>query len=167
MSEIGRGLEPPRDGIKEEADPGRSATLPGSFRQVSVSRTVAPCRRRHLPIPFPQRRVQCSSFVGTRNGHKRRAGFRVTSAPPFRVSPNRQMGVVEEHPSRFRLRHPRIPFTSSSGVPPLPPRGSPHHCPDGKSIAKSCRCICKLHPQQCPTPLGETKCQMHRRSSPN
>ena len=117
MSEIGRGLEPPRDGIKEEADPGRSATLPGSFRQVSVSRTVAPCRRHHLPIPFPQRRVQCSSFVGTRNGHKRRAGFRVTSAPPFRVSPNRQMGVVEEHPSRFRLRHPRIPFTSSSGVP--------------------------------------------------
>ena len=98
MSGIGRGLEPPRDGIKEEADPGRSATLPGSFRQVSVSRTVAPCRRHHLPIPFPQRRVQCSSFVGTRNGHKRRAGFRVTSAPPFRVSPNRQMGVVERTP---------------------------------------------------------------------
>ena len=166
MSEIGRGLEPPRDGIKEEADPGRSATLPGSFRQVSVSRTVAPCRRRHLPIPFPQRRVQCSSFVGTRNGHKRRAGFRVTSAPPFRVSPNRQIGVVvrtpiqvppppSSHPLHLELR----------GSPP--PRGSPHHCPDGKSIAKSCRCICKLHPQQCPTPLGETKCQMQRRSSPN
>ena len=166
MSEIGRGLEPPRDGIKEEADPGRSATLPGSFRQVSVSRTVAPCRRHHLPIPFPQRRVQCSSFVGTRNGHKRRAGFRVTSAPPFRLSPNRQMG------SGSKNTHPgsasailASPSPRAQGFPP--PRGSPHHCPDGKSIAKSCRCICKMHPQQCPTPLGETKCQMQRRSSPN
>ena len=118
MSEIGRGLEPPRDGIKEEADPGRSATLPGSFRQVSVSRTVAPCRRHHLPIPFPQRRVQCSSFVGTRNGHKRRAGFRVTSAPPFRVSPNRQIGVVVRTPIQ-------VPPPPSSHPLHLELRGSP------------------------------------------
>ena len=27
--------------------------------------------------------------------------------------------------------------------------------------------MCPLLAQQCPTPLGETKCQMHRRSSPN